>query len=489
MSEKPPSSSTDKAQSSHKLGLFTLVMISSAFVISVRNYPTEAETAFHMIFFALLAGIGFFLPVGLVSAELATGWPKVGGVFNWIREAFGERLGFVGVWWQWLYLMVGNVTILYFVGGTIAYIFAPSLASNKWYMLVAILAVCWGGTFFNFRGTKSSSKLSTAGFLSGVLFPALMIIVLGAVYLIQGNTSSISLSLAEGNVFPDFTKLTTLVLLLGFVRTFIGIEASASHANEIKSPQTTYPIAIFIVLALAFLLNVFGSLSVAIVVPHKEISLVAGLMQAYEAFFAKFGLDWMIKIIAALIAFGAIGEIGTWYLGPVKGVLASGRDGGLPPFFQHVNKNGIPTRLMIVQASIISSMGFLLLMMPNLNVAFWVSNALAVCVYFFMYAVLLVAGVYLRYKRPDVKRSFRIPGAGNIGIWIISSVGLLTILFGCILAVLPPAQLDIKDPVSYVIIMVSGAVLLLAIPFVVYALRRPEWKIDDADSKKRSSAA
>ncbi len=477
MAEKPSDSNSNQPREAHKIGLFTLVMISSAFVISVRNYPMEAETGFHMIFFAILAGIGFFLPVGLVSAELATGWPQLGGIFAWTREAFGQRFGFVGVWLQWMYLLVGNISILYFIGGAAAFIFAPSLANNRLFILVVVLVICWSATLNNFRGTKASGKLSTVAFLSGVLIPALLIIVLGVVYLGEGNPSNVDLAVTSSNVFPNFRELTTLVLLLGFMRTFIGIEASASHANEVRKPQTNYPIAIFVVLALGFSLNVLGSLAVAIVVPQKEISLVAGLMQAYQSFFSKFGLAWMVRFVGFLVAFGAAGEASTWYLGPVKGVLASAREGGLPPFLQKVNDKGIPTKLLILQASIISLVGCLLLMMPNLNTAFWISNALAVCTYFFMYGLLLLSGLYLRYKEPNVERSFKIPGPKNLGMWLVVLIGLATLVFGLVLTILPPAQLDIKNPVSYVTIVSIAVIVLVSVPFLTYQLRRPDWKV------------
>jgi len=76
-----------------KLSLFNLVMISSAFVISIRNLPTIADTQFKMIFFGIVAALIFFIPSGLVSAELATGWPKMGGIAVWVTEAFGKRWG------------------------------------------------------------------------------------------------------------------------------------------------------------------------------------------------------------------------------------------------------------------------------------------------------------------------------------------------------------------------------------------------------------
>ena len=483
MPNKVPDSSSKNSASKHKIGLFTLVMISSALVISVRNYPTEAETGFHMLFFALFAGIGFFLPVGLVSAELSTGWPKLGGIYAWAREAFGERFGVAAVWFQWMYLLVGNVSILFFIGGTVAYIFAPSLANNRIFMLALLLVMCWSATLYNFRGTKASGKLSTVGFLSGVLIPALLIIVLGGVYLIQGNPSHISLSLSKANVFPDFRELTTLVLLLGFMRTFVGIEASGGHASEVKNPKVNYPIAIGIVLVLGLTLNILGSLSVAIVVPQREISLVSGLMQAYGVFFSKFGLSWLVKIVGFFIAFGALGEASSWYLGPVKGLLASGRAGGLPPFLQKVNNQGIPTRLLIIQATIVSLVGCVLLLLPNLNMGFWISNALAVCVYFFMYGLLLLSGLYLRYKKPDVKRTFRIPGGKNFGMWVVAIVGLATLSFGLVLTVLPPSQLVIKNPTTYVMGVSIAALVLISIPFIAYQVRRPEWKIDSGEQE------
>ena len=98
-----------KASNARKINLFTLVMISAALTLSVRSFPTEAETGMHMIIFALIAAIFFFIPVSLVSAELATGWPKEGGIYIWIKKAFGDRLGFVGIWLQWSYMIIGII--------------------------------------------------------------------------------------------------------------------------------------------------------------------------------------------------------------------------------------------------------------------------------------------------------------------------------------------------------------------------------------------
>lgn len=458
-----------------KISLFTLIMISSALVISVRNFPTEAETGLHMIFFALVAAIGFFIPVALVSAELATLFPKKGGIFEWVKAAFGERFGFVSSWLQWCYMMIGSIPMLYFIGGSLAFVFLPALAHNKLFMLLVVLIVTWGATLFNLRGLKASGKVSTFGFLLGVLVPGVIIIILGLIYWLTGNPLHLDFSLTRGSIIPDLSQLTTLVLLVGFMRTFTGIEVSASHANEVSNPKRNYPLAILFVVVVALTLNILGSLAVAVVVPQQQISLAAGLMEAFKIFFSQFHLAWLVPVLGVLTAIGAMGEISTWTIGPVKGVYASAKTGTLPRFFQKENLKGIPTRLMFMQAIIISVIGGGLLFLPKLNTAFWMANAIACCIYFFMYALMILACLKLRYTLPNAKRVYKIPG-GWFGIWLLSIVGLATLTFGFIIAFLPPAQLHVVNTTTYLMLTVGGITTLLAIPFIIFALRKKSWQ-------------
>jgi len=66
-----------------QLGLFSLTMINVAAIASLRDLPQMAEYGVGCIFFYLLAGLVFFMPVSLVAAELTTGWPQKGGVYVW----------------------------------------------------------------------------------------------------------------------------------------------------------------------------------------------------------------------------------------------------------------------------------------------------------------------------------------------------------------------------------------------------------------------
>ena len=62
-----------------KLGIATLAIMNIVAVVSLRGLPAEAEYGLSSIFYYLFAAVFFLIPVSLVAAELATGWPEKGG--------------------------------------------------------------------------------------------------------------------------------------------------------------------------------------------------------------------------------------------------------------------------------------------------------------------------------------------------------------------------------------------------------------------------
>ena len=461
----------------HKINVFTLIMITAAIVISVRNLPMMAETGLNMIFYAAIAALVFLIPAALVSAELATGWPQQGGVYVWVKEAFGERWGFTAIWLQWFQMVIGMVSVLVFIAGAIAYVFNPALAANKLFILGVILVVYWGATFLNLRGMEMSGRISTVCFLCGVLIPAIVIIALGISYLLSGNPVQLDLSFTGSNLIPDFSNISNIVLLAGFIFVFMGIEVSAGHANEVKNPQRNYPVAILISGIMLFVINVVGALAVAIVVPQSKISLNAGLMEAFTDFFAGYHISWLVPVIALLVAVGAIGQISTWILGPIKGLQISAQSGDLPPILQKVNKNRIPKNLLILQASLVSLFGVMFALVPGVNSAYWMLLALTILVYFVMYILMFSAGIRLRYTRPEVERAYKIPGGSKAGMCFVGGVGLVAAVFTMFVGFFPPAQVPVGNTMQYVATLAVGLIIIVLIPLIIYHFKKSSWQI------------
>lgn len=461
--------------SKDKIKLFRLAMLSCAFVVSIRNIPTIAESGMHMLFFGLIAALFFFLPTALVSAELATGWPKEGGIFAWVKEAFGTDWGFWATWLQWATMIVNVNTMLFFVAASFSYVFAPHLADNRLYLLTTLLIILWATTFTCLKGLKANSLISTICFLSGVVLPGVIIILLGIAYLIMGKPIHLDLSFSAKNIFPDFTNISSFVLLVGFSLSFNGIEGSASHAGKVVNPKRAFPLAILTVVILGLTFNIIGGLSVACVVPPEKISLIGGLMEGFNQFFEQFNIKWLVPYIGILVASGAVGGANAWLLGPIKGLLETARNGDLPPFFRKTNNNGIPARLLLMQGAIISLLAVILMLSPSINIAFWIAVALSMMINVTMYAMMLLAGIRLRYKHPLVIRSFKIPGKYNLGMWAVTIFGMIMLITIFCLGLIPPAELPSKDNTIFYSVIIGGLVLVFGMPFVIEIFKKPSW--------------
>jgi len=447
-------------------------MVASAFVVSIRNLPMMAETGMQMIFFAVFAAFFFFLPDALVSAELASGWPEEGGLYLWVREAFGEKWGFIAIWIQWNYMILSVIAMFYFVGGALAYVFAPHLANDRLFLIIVTLGVVWFFTYLSWHGQTVSSLISAVGFLGGVVLPGIVVIIFGFIYILQGNPIQLNWSFTLKNYFPDIRHLSTLVLLVGFMRAFTGIEAAANHTKDVIHPQRNFPIAIFFVVIIGIFINVLGSLSIAIVIPKANISFVAGIMEAFDVFFTRFHIHWLIPIMGLLVAGGAAGGASTWMMGPIKGLFAVLKRGKLPSKLTTTNRFGVPSYLLIIQAIVISIASILLLLMPNINIAFWVSVALSMMIYVSMYSLMLLSGIRLRYKKANIVRKYTIPGSHNIGMWLIAGIGLITAIFMFFIAIIPPAELPSGNHIAYISIILISICAMLALPFILYSMRK-----------------
>ena len=85
------------------LGVFTLAIMNVTAVVSLRGLPAEAVYGMSSAFYYLFAAIVFLIPTSLVAAELAAMFQdKQGGVFRWVGEAYGKKLGFLAIWVQWI---------------------------------------------------------------------------------------------------------------------------------------------------------------------------------------------------------------------------------------------------------------------------------------------------------------------------------------------------------------------------------------------------
>jgi amino acid transporter len=439
-------------------------MINVIAVDSLRTLPLTATLGLTLISYYLLAAFAFFIPVALVAAELATAHPSAGGIYLWVREAFGRRVAFITIWLQWIYNVVWYPTIMAFIAATLAYLFAPELANNKLYLLCTIIGLFWTFTLLNCFGMKISGIISILGASIGTLLPMVGIIALGAIWLFQGRAVEVS---APTSWIPDITSLGDLSIFLAVLFGLLGMEMSAVHAEEVKNPQRDYPRALLYSTIIIFSTLVLGSLAIIMVVPVHKLSVVSGLIDAYAIFFDAYHMPWMTTIIAGLIIVGGLSGVSAWIIGPTKGLLASAHDGCLPARFTAVNRHGVSVNILIIQGLIFTLLSTLFVLIDSINAAYWLLSDLCGQLALLVYVLMFSAAIRLRYKEPNKRGAYQIPG-GKIGMWLVAGTGFVCCVATICISFIPPTQIPIGNIWFFEGFLIGGWVLFVIAPgFIV----------------------
>jgi len=438
-------------------------MITVGSVDSIRNLPATALFGSQLVFYFLLGALFFLVPTALVSAELSSGWAKQGGVYIWVKQAFGKRAGFLAIWLQWIENVIWYPTILSFVAGTIGYLINPDLISNPYFLWAVIVACFWGATILNLKGMHSSALFSTVCSLAGLLLPMSLIIGLGTVWWLQGNPLQIQFDVSS--IVPHLADKSMWVSLTAIMLSFCGIEIATVHANDVADPQHAFPKALSYSVGIILFTLILGSLSIAIVLPEKNINLVAGIMQAFEAFFLSYHLSWMMPVVAVMLVLGGLGGVSNWIIAPTKGLLVAAQEDNLPKIFQRTNRSGAPYLMLYTQAIIVTILSALFLFMPTVNGSYWLLTALAAQLYMMMYFIMFIAAIKLRFSEPSHYRPFRIPG-GLLGMIFVAGVGIVGVSATFLVSFMPPHDINVGSLFRYELILVTGLIIMCAPPFL-----------------------
>ncbi|MFJ9131235.1 APC family permease [Streptomyces sp. NPDC102340] len=446
----------------------TLGLMTTASVASLRPSPSMALYGLAAIFLYLLPAVVFLLPTALVGAELASGW--TGGIYRWVSEALGKPLGFIAVWCQFAMTIAYYPSLLAYVASTFAYVIHPSLAENGLYVAICIVVLYWAGVYVSSRGTKTIAGLSSLGLIIGTLIPGVVLVVLGIVFLGQGNPSAAPMD--SSHWLPPWTGLASLVLIVNNFLSYAGMEMNGVHVSSLRSPRAEYPRSIFLATGLVLLIFILPALAISWVMPAKQLSLTAGLMQAFQAFFDHFGVGWMTRIVGVMLVCAALGGMLTWLAGPAKGlVLLSRQEGYLPPVLQKFNKYGVPQNVMIAQGVLTTLIGVLYAFSDNVSSQYWMFSVITIQIYLVAYLLMFVAVVRLRRSQPDVPRGFVVPA-----VTAVAGVGFVASVLALVIGFVPPDQYD-TGPLWRYLLIVGGGLLVLGVaaPVAFLKFRKPSW--------------
>jgi len=440
-----------------------MVLITVGAVDSIRNIPTTALFGPKIIAFFLIASVFFLIPAALISAELAAKYPEDNGIYDWVKHAFGPRWGFIAVWLQWVENVPFFPAILSFIVGTIIYMFSPSLANDRFVQLTLILGIFWALTLVNIFGIRLSASFSSFCTVIGLVVPMILLISMGSIWYFSGRPLAIHLTL--NNMIPHLSHLSVWVTMQGVLLSLCGIELATVHAKDTINPKRTFPLALIISVTIIIVTLVMGALSVAWVVPVKDISLVTGIMDTFSHFLSSYHLLWTLPILAIMIAIGSLGGVNSWIIAPTRGLRVACEEGHFPQWFVKQNKQKMPAVILIFQAILVSIIIGAFILIPSVNGAYWLLSVLAAQLYMMMYILMFLASLALKCKNRSKPNHYHISG-GFIGHCLVAVLGLIGSVGAFLICFIPPSNVAIGDKAHYEIVLIVALVVLTFLPLL-----------------------
>lgn len=387
---------TSIASPSRSLSTFGLLMIAIISVDSIRNLPISAQYGLPLVFFYIIAGVMFFIPLIIVTADFATAHPNTGGSYLWIKEAFGPHCAFSSIWLQWVYNVIWYPTIFAFISTTIAGMFYPALETNQHFILICSLILFWLVTFISSFGIRAVSWLSVLCAILGTLLPMCFIVVLAAIWLWHGHPSAIVISWHA--LLPTQNTMVNLAFFANILFSLLGLDVVAIHAGDVKEPHKTYVRALSIAGFAILLSLILSSLALCIVLPPEKIGLLNGLMDVFNLFFSQYHLSWGVPVIGAAIVLGSLGIASSWIIGLARGFQVASSFSSLPKFLQKLNRYHMPHGVLLLQGGVFTVLVAAFLLFPDINNAYWILSSMT-SQFALLYYVLMFSAAFKLYRQ------------------------------------------------------------------------------------------
>lgn len=451
-----------------RIGLVTLTLLIIISIDSIRNLPAVAIFGEPLIFFFLFGALTFLLPTALLSAELSSTWTEEGGIYYWVKKAFGDHVGTVAIWLQWINTVVWIPTILSFITSTLAYLIKPDLANNPYYLIPTILVLLWIMTGVNLLGIRISARIASFCAVLGVFIPMFALIILGGLWLYWGKP--VHLHLSFQNAIPSFSHMDNWLSLTAVMTAFLGTELATVNIRDVESPRKTFPRALMLATTIILFTMVLGSLTIALMLPVDKINLMNGTMQALSELFNDYHLSYLLPIAVIMMLAGALGEMINWTTSPARGLTQTIDNGYLPKWLKSKRPLIPYSRVLIVQSVIASILSSLFILLPKVNSSYWLLTDLSTEVYMLMYVLMFAAGLRLVYKFPQAPMDFHFLSK-KLGRWIICVLGFIGCAITLAVGFIPPSNTTISFG-NFSLMFIGGLILMILPVFGLFAYHR-----------------
>ena len=409
-------------------GLFSMVLFSVSAILVADTVASSAAMGVQGLGFWIILGLLFFIPYGFVTAELGSAWPDEGGIYVWVKEAFGPGWGTVTSWMYWVNVALWAPSVFVLFVGALEVAFgvdvppvweAAIVIAMVWaIVIVGILPLSWSKSIPNLSAILKVIVLVGLG-------------IMGVAFAVKNGTAN---SFSFDQWLPAWNT-DSLSFLPIIIYSYMGFELMSSAGGAIKNPKRDVPKMIIVAGAAILAVYCFATFGILAAVKTADVSIVTGIVDALKLMFDDVfgGATWLFDIVVVGLLFTFFGNMVTWSIGANQTISATGLDDTAPSVFGHVNKRfGTPDYAFVLMGLIATGITVIAYALdPNQASVFWTLFALSSIVFLIPYLLMFPALLVLRRKFPDQPRPYTVPG-GRAGAWIatiLCEVGIALTLF------------------------------------------------------------
>ena len=411
----------------------------------------------------LITLVLFFIPYGLITAELGTTYPDEGGLYVWVKKAFGEKWAARTTWLYWVNVALWMPSVYILFAGIFSQLFFPEM--TLWTQIAIGVIMTWITVAIGVVSLETGKWVPNLG----AALKAIILLVIGVGGIVFALKNGIANDLSFTSLLPTWDA--GLQFLPVIVYSYMGFELMSGAAGEMENPGRDIPRAIVIAGVMIALFYLLGTVGMLLALPLDQLGLVGGIIDTLKIILGESGFGGaVVTLLGIATLYTFLANMVTWTMGANRTAAEAGQDRELPAFFgklHPVNKTPLNAYILtgVVSTIVIILYGF---MAGNAEDLFWSLFAFSSIVFLMPYLALFPAFLHLRKVDPDTVRPYRVPGGNGVAS-VLVAICLVFILQAIVFFVWVPGE-----PVdwAYALPVIIGVVITVIIGEILLMVAR-----------------
>jgi glutamate:GABA antiporter len=442
------------------LKIFDMTLFTVCAIMVVDTLAASASIGWSSITWWIITLVLFFIPYGLITAELGSTYPEEGGIYIWIKHAFGQKWAARSTWYYWINVALWMPSVYILFAGMFSQMFFPDM--SLWMQIAIGIVMTWITVWIGCITLETGKWVPNIG----AAIKVILMLVLGIGGIILATKNGVANEVSFHAMLPTWDA--GLAFLPVILYNFMGFELMSGAGDEMQNPKRDIPIAIIVAGVLIAFFYLLSTTGILMALPIDQLGLISGIIDTLKAILGDTGIGGVfVTILGVGALYTFLANMVTWTMGANRTAAQAADEGELPAIFgklDPVNKTPVGAYLItgVVSTIVIILYGF---MAGSAEDLFWTLFKFSSIIFFLPYLLLFPAFMVLRKKDASINRPYKMPG-GELFAKIAGIVCEIFIIQAIVFFLWVPGQEASPDTITVLIGMfltiLVGEVILIS---------------------------